>query len=131
MNLITARTFSSGEMSQVLLILCVASAHRYTRSWIACSRAPTLSNWRFSPLEHEVKPLYTTKSKEFHLGSVNTLNKISDKQTSPFKVDNMIRAGRKIILLYNIVMPSWNNRRPWPEIVFLYVKNKKAKLPLA
>jgi hypothetical protein len=42
-------------------------------------------------------------SEEFHLGSINTLNKISDKKKSPFKVDNMIRAERKIMFLDNIV----------------------------
>lgn len=38
-----------------------------------------------------------------YLGSVNTLNKISDKKRSPFKADNMIRAGRKIRFLYNMI----------------------------
>jgi len=56
-----------------------------------CSRkASTFAN----PLEYELTSLYSTKSKALYLGSVNTLNNISDKKTSPFRVENMIRAER-------------------------------------
>lgn len=64
---------------------------------------PGLYSYRETLLGYEEKPLYSTRSEEFHLGSISTLNKISDKKKSPFKVDNMIRAERKITFLYNIV----------------------------